>query len=59
MFQGRETNHLRNADAGVDGEEAAAHQGGGGRRRQRHSRWIRLRHALRRDGQGVSLKPII
>ncbi len=56
ILQGREADHLRNADAGVDGEEAAAHQGGGGGRRQRHSRRIRLRHALRRDGQGVSLK---
>ncbi len=62
IFQGREADHLRDSDAGVDGEEAAAHQGGGGGRRQRHSRRIRLRHALRRDGQGVRRKlryPII
>jgi hypothetical protein len=56
IFQGREADHLRNSDAGVDGEEAAAHQGGGGGRRQRHSRRVRLRHALRRDGQGVRRK---
>jgi hypothetical protein len=56
ILQGRKADHLRNPDAGVDGEEAAAHQGGGGGRRQRHSRRIRLRHALRRDGQGVSLQ---
>ena len=48
----RQAGDHRHADARVDGPRSAAHTGRGVGRRQRHSRWYRRRHALRRNGGG-------